>query len=531
MPFWHQNQYPWLHLQPTTWVRLAYCTVVLVAFALNLQLLDRFPLREDEAIYSVWALHSWQNDPLFLTVWPDKPPLFYWTLAPLLQLFGATGAGARWLNVALTTLTPLVIGAIARRLWQPTTGLVATLVMACNPFALSFAATVYTDPMLVLCGQLACYYALVGRGWRAGLWLGAAIMTKQQGVLYLPLVSGALLLAQGVALPTARTGQYSALGRTALHFGLGLILVIAPILYWDSLRWQVAPSPWDLSLRHYGAITLLAPTQWIDRLQGWWPLVWLLMANPLLWLVGTSLLLTTTLRVQPARHRRGGWLILLWSLGFLLLHLVSSVQIWDRYLLPLAPMVALLAAYGWHYRPQPQRRHWQGIGVALLLLLLPPAWTAAKGGLPLGGDHGAYQGLVEATAWLRTHAPTNVVIYHQALGWQAQFYFYAERATGAYELRWFSHPLHLAADAAKLPYRRRFLLQPQWSAMHNLSPTMTMHNLQFNQRYRQGEIVIYEITEQPQAVCTWCSCQPSSRWPLLAATTAQSVKTEKVIRP
>ncbi len=38
-------------------------------------------------------------------------------------------------------------------------------------------------------------------------------------------------------------------------------------------------------------------------------------------------------------------LLLLWTLGFVALHLFTTVQPWDRYLLPLAPMLALLA--GW----------------------------------------------------------------------------------------------------------------------------------------------------------------------------------------
>lgn len=517
----HHDQPP-LGLTANTKLRLGCCVVTLLAFALHLQLLDRYPLREDEAIYSVWALHSWRADPLLLTVWPDKPPLFFWLLAPLLQLFGATGASARLLNIGVSTLTPLIVGATARRQWGGQAGLVATLVMALNPFALSFAATAYTDPLLVLSGQLALYGALSGNAWGAGLWLGAAIMTKQQGLLYLPLVVGALPLAVRPPLAT-RLPRRS----TFIRLGIGMALIIGPILYWDSLRWQVAPSPWDLSVQHYGALTLLPPATWWPRLLGWWPLLWHLTAANPLWLAGALLGVGAAWQgrsgINNPNHRGVILLLIGWGLGFLLLHIVTSVQVWDRYLLPLAPLVAFVAAWAWRYRPWPHHQwRWQLVGVLLVVLLMPPAWRAATGGYPLGGDHGHYQGLVAATTWLRSYAPTNVILYHRHLGWQAQFYFYAERETGSYEFRWFPNGIYLADNAAKSPYRRRFLIQPRWAAMRDLVFNMTTRNLQLSQRYVVDQMIVYEISEPAQPMCAWCQCEPKTPWPTVAIPASQS---------
>ena len=60
--------------------------------------------------------------------------------------------------------------------------------MALSPFAISFSPTAFVDPVLVLAGSLALCMTVFARPLSAGLWLGAAIMTKQQGLLYVPLV-------------------------------------------------------------------------------------------------------------------------------------------------------------------------------------------------------------------------------------------------------------------------------------------------------------------------------------------------------
>src|SRR5690606_19177499 len=110
-----------------------------------------------------------------------------------------------------------------------------------------------------------------------------------------------------------------------------------------------------------------------------------------------------------------------------LLHLATTMQVWDRYLLPLAPFVAVgiggLAAAG--LADLRSRQHWVG-AIFILALLLPPAVRAADGRLPIGSDHGAYGELRTALAWLRATMPEDVVLYHRELGWHAQFYLFDE---------------------------------------------------------------------------------------------------------
>lgn len=498
---------------------LGFTSILWVSFAFQLHLLDRFPLREDEAIYSFWALHFWPNDPWFLTVWPDKPPLFVWLLAVIFQLWGASQASGRLLNVMLTLLTALVVGATARRLWGQRSAFGATLLYLLNPFVLSSAPTVYTDPLLVLAGQLALFCAVTGRSLGAGFWLAVAMMTKQQGVLYVPLI----LVLLAVDPVNRRATAW-------LRFVLGALVVLGPLVYWDSLRWAVAPSPWDLSLRNYGALQWISPGTWLTRSTGWAAWIWYFTASWPVWLCVSALIVAALWQQGVGCYRWSvsgpqtwrGLGIACWSFGFLALHIMTTVQLWDRYLLPLAPMFCLGVAWATTQMDMTVSPAWFRRGLLLVALLgvlclVPPALTAATGGLPIGGDHGAYQGLTEAIAWLATQAPANGVLYHQQLGWHYQFYLYGQIASGAYELRWFPNTTYLAANAARIPNRPRFLVVPDWAPQPALALQLAVQRIRLIPAARFGQMTVYALQNEVQARCDWCLCKlpmPQLSWPM-----------------
>ena len=320
---------------------LILAAITLGGFALRVPLLMRFPLREDEAIYGYWALHAWYVDPLFLHVWPDKPPIFLWLLAAALQLWGhgpeTAGAAARWVNIMAGTLTIPVLAACARRWWGMGAALATGLLAALSPFAISFAPTAFTDPVLVLAGSLALALAVRRRWFWSGFWLGVAIMTKQQGLLFVPLVAACGLYAR------PKVGG-------SVRWVVGLTVVVLPIFYWDSLRWAVAPSPWDLGATNVGGVALLGLSAWVGRAEGWLGLAWYLLASPWAWGAYAVLLMLAVVGSWRRREPQGSWLpaliLAIWGAGFLLLHVGSSVQVWDRYLLPLTVPLALLGGWG-----------------------------------------------------------------------------------------------------------------------------------------------------------------------------------------
>ena len=521
---------------------LALLLLTLLGFALRLPLLSRFPLREDEAIYGYWALHGLTVDPLFLTVWPDKPPLFLWLLQGAFALWGHTPAtaepAARLLSILASTLTIPVLAVTARRWWGETAAVAAALLAALNPFAISFAPTAFTDPVLMLLGSLALACAVFRRPFWSGVWLGAAIMTKQQGLLFAPLVIGAWglpgrppsgkTLFREDPLP-GRPSSGKTPFREALLFLAGLALAVLPILYWDSLRWAVAPSPWDLGATNVGGVLLAQPAAWPARAAGWGDLAWYLLASPWAW--GAYALALLGAAVLAGRRRAGAreWLPALllaaWAGGFLLLHMVTTVQVWDRYLLPLTIPLALLGGWAASFLVghacsvtgglargggpcHAASVTYKGValgGVLFLLLAASPAWAASQGQLPVGGDHGAYSGLHEALAVVNE---PGALLFHRELGWHARFALFDAVQRGAVELRYFPSSVYLADSATKAPHKQRFVIVPDWAPLPDLPLHLALRGLYAEQVLHAGHFTVYGIDERPAGDQSWRVCKP-----------------------
>lgn len=483
---------------------------LLVGWALRLVLLDRWPLREDEAIYSFWA-RSVTGDPFFLTVWPDKPPLFLWMQAAALHWFGPSAAGARLLSIGASTAMIALAWRAARAFWSPRAGAIAALLLALGPLAITFGPTAYTDSLLVFWGVAALALGARGRWWTAGVALGAAIFTKQQGLFYLPLMAALPFVVQ------PQVGGWRVWPRLAG----GMALILLPVLVWDASRWATAPSPWDLGARNYGALALAAPQLWAERARQWGHLLWYLAASSGAWLLLAAAALWGAWSWRDVASRRGGrtlWLLLLWGVAFVALHWLSTVQPWDRYLLPLAPVTALLVAGLLAAVKVPRALGLWGIAAVVLgaaLLLGGPALTAARGGYPVGADHGDYAGLDEAFAWLRGQAEEPNILYHNSVGWPAQFALFDEVAAGSTQLRWFPHAVYLADNAAKSPQRARYLLEPDWAPTQGLAPALAQRGLALEERLRAGRMSLYELVQEPQPACDWCLCR-APRWIELA---------------
>ncbi|NOZ48868.1 MAG: hypothetical protein GXP37_02320 [Chloroflexi bacterium] len=442
---------------------------LVIGMGLRLAAWGRFPLREDEALYGTWArLIASGQDPMLERVAVDKPPFFIYSLAHAFESFGASVSVGRGLNEFCSLLAMVLLWLLARRLYGARTAAIALALFALSPFAISFAPTLYTDPMLVAWLLLALLWASYGLGLGAGLALGMAFATKQTGLLFIPLVLALLLAAPIPSFPHRLTAtRTGAVLWRLLGASTGFGFVWYKIWQWDGWRILPAeiPSFWQQSWHSYGGLTLVAVQMWPQRLAEWWG-VWRWLGG---WVPGTLVLalLCGLVIWKLSVHRRAGWvsdlLILSFTLAYLSLHVFFSFQTWDRYLLGLAPLLALLAArglqIGWAQlaaRP----RHQLGLITLLLAVLVWGGVQAAWARIPVGGDHGAYSGIETVAAYLHEKVPADHgVLYQRWLGWQWNWYLDDSPAGRVY----WADPAMLVADVQRHPHGyTRFIVFPAW---------------------------------------------------------------------
>jgi hypothetical protein len=251
-----------------------------------------------------------------------------------------------------------------------------------------------------------------------------------------------------------------------LRFGLGLAVVVGGIMWWDLARIQ-RPGFLEQSLISYGGLepvhweTLAnRAVEWLRLLGDFWASSWfngLVLFTLAGWLVGG-------LAGWCYRWSRTDLLLGAFVAGFLGLHWLAGFRVWDRYLLGVIPLVALLAGRGFialwevvHARAW-RRLYPIGLGVTLAATLAAPVLLAARSELPLGGDHGAYDGIDDLATYLRAEAPPGSVLYHYWLGYHYRFYLY----DAPLRLHWYPDLADLTHDAYVYRREARYIAFPSW---------------------------------------------------------------------
>ena len=226
-------------------------------------------------------------------------------------------------------------------------------------------------------------------------------------------------------------------------------------------------------------------------------LLWYLTASHIVWivLVGAAVLAAVYARGTDHFPRRNtvlavllcGWIGVYWAI-----HAAFSLPLWDRYFLPIAPVFAILCGWIGARVLSLSSDVWRPAVIGLwMVLLLPGAMQAARGGLPIGGDHGAYDGLREVSGWLDSNSPAGAVLYHQSLSWHLQFYLYENPRD--YTVRWFASPVALADDAAKRAQQARFVIAPTWGPLRNSHPHLSARELALVRRFKTEQFAVYEL--------------------------------------
>lgn len=417
--------------------------LVLVAFAARFKGLFENTFAADEALFASWAklIAGWR-DPLLLDQWVDKPPLLFYLQAVCYPLLGPGELAARVPNFVASILLIPLSSLLAWRLFA--NELMAALTgafVAFSPLAIQFSATAYTDPLMTTL-ITASFLAAIADGLPSmkakqprlrsalvsGLLFGLAILTKYQAWLFLPLIAGIALI----------NGWDR---RKWFRWAIGLSAIVLLLLAWDIFR-TGRPSLVTAQLNAYGGLRLAWSWELWPRLEAWGEIWGYLIDAPVL---GFAILLAfppflALLIYEQDRATAIDQLLVVFLAAYFVLHWFIAIPIWDRYVLPIVPIVGLiLTRFAWRLvkfslSALPPIENTQLIHRTVLWLLPfsllafqgPSVLEARTGKLPVGGRPDADHGASKLAAEL-ADAGYGTVLYDYWYSWQWRYHLFDSR--------------------------------------------------------------------------------------------------------
>ena len=313
---------------------------------------------------------------------------------------------ARTLSALVSCLTLCLVWLLGHRWFGELTGLLATAMVAVAPLAIQ-AAHFYTVDglftLLVLAALLSLLHALEGddRRW----WLATGVLTGLAGTVRLAGLSvGAVALA-GLLIYHRRRLR-AALTSSVWLAGLAALLVLQPYLVtdWELLFRLRSTSDLSYSTRVARGEFLrpwsLVDVHTIPYLHHWthlWPLG---VGWPLTLLLGSGIVYG----LWKGDRRKG--LLLLWAgIHFALIGGLLTKPI--RYLLPLLPFLAILAAdlCVWLIRP-PRFLRVRKLAIAIIAAILV---YSASYGIAFAGIYAREDSRIEAGRWMDEREATGLM--------------------------------------------------------------------------------------------------------------------------
>lgn len=456
----------------------------------------------DEGLFATFARDAAVHGAWMLPGALDKPPLSLYASALSMHFFGVhvnakNVLDLNWRVGEFTARLPNVFAGIVVIALTYALGCVwfgrasahiAALLTALSPHLVAFSATAFTDTLMLTLMLAALVMAARGRPTWSGVCLALAFAAKQQAVFYLPLVVLALTFSRRRLKPSANNAakptkgveiseepsipilesqktvttdtphtlvsQIFALltplvgflaladrfnGRRLLRFTLTFIAGLALLLLWDAAR------PED-SLFALAAVNnnperlLIRPDEILPRLETWLRYASTVFGPP--WL--TALLIFAVF-TPPLQTWRGGRGVRFYILAYFLLHWLAAFNTYDRYLLPIVPLLALAIGdtlgkkipFGFS---APLWLKFTFVTVFALILLL------SQTGFPT--DDRARNREIVALADFLNAQPLGAIIYDHWLGWEMGYYI------GAWSDKrrvYYPDAVTLAEDALKNP--------------------------------------------------------------------------------
>jgi 4-amino-4-deoxy-L-arabinose transferase-like glycosyltransferase len=486
------------------WAHWTLVVLVLLALALRLPPLLDNRFHPDEALYGYWGLLiALGRDPGLVDVPVYKPPLLPYLIAGTQGLFSKSEFAVRLPGLISGVLTVPLVAALAHTLYHDRWATVtAAACAALSPFAILFSATAFTDPPMVALGLAACVAAARHRpGW-AGLLAGLSFATKQTGLAWFPLAI--LLLIAGHQSPIN-------LGKSLGQLAVAFAAAVGATFVWDAVRVaQGAEGFWSLGVTGYGGLRFIWPQEVGTRLRGWLELARYLFVSPI---ANGVLLMGLPALVWHALHNRTqealiDLLLVSFLLAYFFLHWLWAFPVWDRYLLPLTSILAILlgriVSLVSHFICRATRSFARYalflVHCSLFIALILPAWNAAAHShYPIGGDHGAYDGIDQVAAFLNSQ-PEGTVVYQHWLGWEYDFYLF----DGPISLAYWPTPAWLAQDVMVFGSRApRYIAFPAWESPARVEQALAEVSYQMNpvltttRRDGAPSFTVYQIQPSP----------------------------------
>lgn len=305
--------------------------VVGMAVVLRVLALDRVGFNSDEAVYSgqAAALIGDETMSQFFSLFRAHPLLLQTLLGGLFATVGISDLAARlFVALAFGVGTVVLTYLLAYRLYGQRVAIAAAAIMAVLPYHVLVSRQVLVDPALAFFVLLTLWIVARGADDASGRWIiwacpaaGAAFLTKETGILLLPVV-GAFLLV---------TGRWRQVWFRPLMLGLALFtaviapyqlsrMLFAPESSLSYLLWQISRPP-----NHEAAYFL----QVLVEFGG-------------LAFIGLA---TLGLIRMAARLHPGDVLLLLWVAVFFGFHQFWPTKLFS-YLIVVIPLMCIAAAVG-----------------------------------------------------------------------------------------------------------------------------------------------------------------------------------------
>ena len=221
-----------------------------------------------------------------------------------------------------------------------------------------------------------------------------------------------------------------------ISFSLATVGVLCPLFLWEYGR-NGEFLLWRNQINNYGGLRLAWSWELWPRLWGWSELF-------VLSLGGGLLLPLWSEKNSPSTDQHNQdpiWqVIILYIISYIAFHWLVAIPIWDRYLLPVVPLVALALAHrfgdGLNIRSGPVS--WS---ILLFLILLPQAHFTRTAGFPLGGSPQADDGAAQIAQYLK-QKPYGTVLYDHWYSWQWGYHLFDDKV----HVSWVPHPQQLQRE-------------------------------------------------------------------------------------